>query len=409
MAVKVSQVSTTAGRKLRRPEHPFQIIASPWQIQPFMLAPVLPGETMKSLLMQARVVSDPVKSSLIGWWTEHYFFYVKHRDLDDRDAFTAMMLEPAKDMTAQQSAASVPYYHQAGSINWLEKCVKRITEEYFRDGDEAWNAGTLGGLPLAKVQAPGWTDNLTTVDPIDDADVNVDLNSDSNVMASEVERAMQQYQFMKMHNLTEMTYEDFLRAYGVRAARTELHRPELLRYSRNWSYPSATVNPADGVPNNAVVWSVAERADKDRYFAEPGFIVGVSVTRPKVYFSGQKSNVADYMMDAFSWLPPQLTNDMQVSLKKFAAGAGPISGAAEPYWLDVRDLLLYGDQFVNFSLTATDAGLVALPAADLAKKYVPESSITALFTYGAETTPRKYIRQDGIVMLNVLSPQRDQT
>jgi len=36
MAVRVSQVSPTAGRKLRRPEHPFQIVTSPWQIQPFM-------------------------------------------------------------------------------------------------------------------------------------------------------------------------------------------------------------------------------------------------------------------------------------------------------------------------------------------------------------------------------------
>lgn len=407
MAIKVSQVNPTGARKLRRPEHTFQLRARPWQIQPFMLAPVLPGETMKSLLMQSRVVTDPVASKLLGWWTEHYFFYVKHRDLSVRDDLTAMMLEPNRDMSSLYEAASVPYYHTASSINWAKRCAERVVEEYFRDGDEPASAATLDGLFQAKVQAPGWTDNLSLQGPLED-DVDVDLNADDTVMASEVERAMQQYQFMKLHNLTDMTYEDFLRAYGVRAARTELHRPELIRYSRNWSYPSATVAADDGATTQAVVWSVAERADKDRYFTEPGFILGLSVTRPKVYFAKQTSSVADFMNNALAWLPPQLTNDMQVSLKQFASASGPVSGATVGYWVDVRDLLLYGDQFVNFALTETDAGLVALPdTTTLDRKYVPSASIDALFSDAAGG--RKYVRQDGVVMLNVLSAQRDQT
>lgn len=407
MAIRVSQVSPTGARKMRRPEHSFQVRTRPWQIQPFMLAPVLPGETMKSLLLQSRVVTDPVKSKLIGWWTEHYFFYVKHRDLDARDELTAMMLEPNRDMSAIHGAASVPYYHKANSINWAELCTKRIVEEYFRDGDEAANSAMLNGLYQSKVQAPGWTDSLSLLGPLDD-DLNVDLNADDDIMASEIQRAMQQYEFMKLHNLTDMTYEDFLRAYGVRAARTELHRPELIRYSRNWSYPSATVAADDGSTTQAVVWSVSERADKDRYFTEPGFIVGISVSRPKVYFGNQTGSVADWMMNAMAWLPPQLTNDMQVSLRQFALGTGPVGGSTAGYWVDLRDLLLYGDQFVNFSLAETDAGLVALPANDtLQRKYVPSASIDALFSDAAGG--RNFVRQDGIVMVNILSAQRDQT
>ena len=67
-------------RVTRRPQHTFQLRHRPWEIQPFMLAPVLPGETMQNLLLQARVVTDPIKNPLIGWWCEHYVFYVKHRD-----------------------------------------------------------------------------------------------------------------------------------------------------------------------------------------------------------------------------------------------------------------------------------------------------------------------------------------
>ena len=90
----------TTRRVMRHPQHPFQLRTRPYQVASFFIAPVLPGETLKNLLLQARVVSDPVKSPLIGWWAEYYFFYVKHRDLDGRDDFVAMMLDPSKDMSS---------------------------------------------------------------------------------------------------------------------------------------------------------------------------------------------------------------------------------------------------------------------------------------------------------------------
>jgi hypothetical protein len=65
----------------RNPQHRFYLETRPWQIQPFLIAPVLPGETMKNLLLQSRVVSDPLLASLTGWFCEYYFFYCKHRDL----------------------------------------------------------------------------------------------------------------------------------------------------------------------------------------------------------------------------------------------------------------------------------------------------------------------------------------
>jgi len=35
---------------------------------------------VENLLIQSRVVTDPLQNSLIGWWQEYYIFYVKHRD-----------------------------------------------------------------------------------------------------------------------------------------------------------------------------------------------------------------------------------------------------------------------------------------------------------------------------------------
>ena len=64
----LSLVTATAlkptGRRPRRPSHPFQVRHEPFQIQPFFIAPVLPGETMKNLLLQSRAVTLPLKNPL---------------------------------------------------------------------------------------------------------------------------------------------------------------------------------------------------------------------------------------------------------------------------------------------------------------------------------------------------------
>lgn len=407
-SVNVVDYNPTGQRKMRRPEHRFQLRTRPWQIQPFLLAPVLPGETMKNLLMQARVVTDPVLNPLIGWWAEHYFFYVKHRDLHERDLLTQMVLDPSTDLSSIKTAANAKTYHALGGIDWASLCLRRVVEEFFRDEGEVWNTEMIDGLPLAQVSMPGWLDSvINDADYSPAGDIDLDANADSKITASEVEAGLAHWQFMRQYGLTEMSYEDYLQSYGVRRPRVELHRPELLRYTRNWTYPAATVNPADGKPSSAAVWSVAERADKDRFFSEPGFVFGVSVTRPKVYFSKQAGSATDFMTSAFSWLPATMTNDMGVSRLKLAATSGLLTLNADAYWIDVRDILMYGDQFVNFSLASTDAGFVALPTAGLKKKYVSGTDCDALFTYASADPARKEIRQDGVVSLGILSQQRD--
>ena len=65
-------------RKMRRPRHDFNVRHMPFCITPFAIAPVLPGETLKDGNLQSRAVVDPIKNPLIGWWLEHYVFYVPH-------------------------------------------------------------------------------------------------------------------------------------------------------------------------------------------------------------------------------------------------------------------------------------------------------------------------------------------
>ena len=414
-SVKVQELPAV-GRVTRRPQHPFYLKSRAFALQPFLLAPVLPGETMKNLLLQARCVTDPILNPLIGWWQEYYIFYVKHRDLTDRDEFTQMALDPAwTPDNVDQPTAIVETNHLgvAGSIDWAMLCLRRVTEEYFRDEGVAWDAVKIGNLPVAGISHNSVLDSIIAAGDMPDGTL-VDEAGSGTLGDVELDAALRQWEFMRANALTNMTYEDFLRTYGVRPSRAEIHRPELLRYVREWSYPTNTIDPSDGSPTSAVSWSIAERADKDRYFSEPGFIFGVSVTRPKVYLSALRGQAASYMNDAYSWLPAIMRDDPYTSLRHFADEAGPVRGTtdADGYWIDFRDLFLYGQQFTNVDLSSeTGINSLALPSAGLEtgnQKMLPTDAMSKSFFVDAAGTAFN-IRQDGIVSLSVLGRQADMT
>ena len=397
------------GRKLRRPVHTFNLEWRPFELQPMMIAPVIPGETMKSLLLQARVVTDPVANPLIGWWQGFYFFYVKLRDLDGRDDFTEMFVDEDKDLSSYNSAASVVYNHYGGTVNWTALCLKRIVEEYFRDEGEAWDTWTSSGLPLAGVQRPSWLDSALDSAGYVTPDFDVDTDTSSSVEASEIEAAMRRWQMLKMNQMTDMSYEDYLMTYGIRVPEEEQHIPELIRYVENWTYPTNTIDPSSGAPSSALSWSVAERADKDRFFKEPGFIIGVTCTRPKVYLQRLDGSLSHALTDAYTWLPAVLSDDMWTSLRRFADGPPlTVSNDTDGYWIDVKDLFIYGDQFLNYDKSTAAKNILDLPDANLVnKKYPATTDIDNLFVDTGAGVGK--ISADGVVNLSILGRLMDTT
>lgn len=395
------------GRKVRRPSHAFQVRTRPWQVQPFLIAPVLPGETLKNLLLQARVVTDPLKNPLVGWWTEFYFFYVKLRDLNERDTLTQMLVTNAST-AALNSAANLATYHPGGSIDFAKLCLDRVIQEYFRDEDEAILAAAIDGLPLAQVGVNSWLDSAVPNSAV--ADTDEEFPGENPSLPSHMTAFADHYahwEAMRSMQLTTVDFEDWLKTFGVKVPKDEQepHKPELLRYVRDWTYPTNTVDPTTGTPSSACSWAVAERADKDRFFSEPGFVFGVTVTRPKVYFGKQKGAGVSMMNDAYSWLPAVLQSEPYTSLKKFLAANGPLGGntGTNDYWVDLRDLFMHGDQFINFALTETNASLVALPTTALGRKYASAADADALFSNAAANK----IKMDGRCDLNVLSRLED--
>lgn len=408
------------GRRLRNPQHTFALRHAPYEIQPFLIAPVLPGETMKNLSLQARVQTRPIKNSLVGWWCEHYVFYVKHRDLHDPTKFTDLMINSSAVLSAHEDwktgVTDLFYGWRAlgTGMDWTKACLRVVIENFFRDEGEAYDVTTIDAHPAAYLTGnTPWDSAILDTSMATATEVNIPVDAAPTpdiVKVSDVIRAMETYQMLVNQNLVNQTYEDWLRSYGVRTQAAVVNKPELIRFMREWTYPSAFVQPDTGGGDSDVTascsWSIAERADKDRFFAEPGFIFGVTVVRPKVYFANQSRPLASLLDDAKSWLPAVLRGDNMASWKKITdAASDPLSGVGTgDWWIDLKDLFVYGDQFTNLPNTVADFNHMGLPSTTANPRYPVQAGVDALFV-SADATDG--VVQDGIVRLSILGNIED--
>lgn len=411
-------------RRPRRPEHSFNIRSKPYEIAPFCIAPVLPGETLQNVMWQSRVVTDPVKNRLVGWHKEYYWFYVPHLAMAEEDPnglLRAMMLDPTTDVSSLMVAAnSEKWYSYKTGMNFVEMCQKAVVREFFRDEDEpltplvedyhAAQINQRNAWQSAKLESAGQDDlELPGVDELEEHGVIPGMTAE-----------YAQWELMRDAGMTDMDYDDFIRSYGVDVPKSQeienveesRFRPELIRFTRNWSYPSNTIDPTDGSATSAVSWSIAERADKKRFFKHPGFIFGVTITRPKIYLGNQKGAAVGFLNDALAWHPPALQGHVYASIKEIEDSVtdGPFQNQLEDYWFDCKDLFLHGDQFINYVPDVVNGHAIALPGAAAIgtafdSKYPTAAMVDDLFV----TAGTDYVREDGIAMLNILGKLSETT
>lgn len=415
MAVTIANIPRTR-RIGRRPKHHWHVRQRPWQLQPIAIAPVLAGETLQHLTWQARTVSKPIKNPLIGWWHETFWFFVKARDLErgtvDEQAITNMFIDPTYDIvsTLGAAAADAKHYHHAGTINWSARCLEAVVDAYFRnEGEDPTSAGFhIDAVQLASIGTEDtWLQSMEAATDVTGDSPDIAVIGGTKVEASDVEDALLRWSLLKQQNMTEMTFEEYLATFGVTPPKSEIGKPELLRYNRTWSYPTNTVEPTTGVPSSALSFSIQERADKRRLFREPGFIYGIQCLRPKVYRNKQNGSLVDSLTSAIRWLPAMLWNDSQASIITIDnAASGPLTAQTNDYTLDLKDLFLRGDQFLNHSVADTDYNGVALPAADAKSRYASATDADAMF---AAASPANTIETDGVVQLTIMGQQRDNT
>lgn len=401
--VTLTRPSRPNRSKIRVPTVNYHIKSRPWQIQPFCIIPMLPGESLRKVLWTDTAVSDPVKNRLLGWWCETKLFYIRVRDCipEQADTLKNMFLDPEANLSGLYSAADPKYFHAYG-VNWLKHGVEQIVENYFRADDEAPDDATIDGLWASTVGTDNWTDSMVLGVQQDDADVSLEVGADDAIGMRELNAAQRMYEMLKAGMLTDMDYQDFLRTYGVRVQSEELPgKPKYLGGSADWTMPTNTVDPTTGVASTALYWQNKDRHDRDFFCKEPGFVIGLRIYRPKIFRAGIKGSVSGIMDTAFEWLPALLMDDPETSLVRLATGAGPLVGPGQDYTFDLRDYFLYGEEFMNHD-PSTFSGAIALPAVDTAptpdefnKRYPTLAMAQQLFVDDAAAGTKQFVETSG--------------
>lgn len=399
MSNLVQMMKQGARRRSRSPDHDFHLRHRAFVIQPFMYHPVRPGETLKSVLWQARAVTDPLANPLMGWHLEYYLFYVQLQDavpVGQEDTWLEALWKPGAEFKTTWGSPAARLENNdiadPGIPDLKYKLYTRIIEEYFREEGEVWNSAhkMSGALALARRnRKDAFESGVINYGAVPDVTINIA----DGLTVNELRDAMSDYMMIMDTSMGAVTtFEDYLASQGqghfsdVKRA----YRPELIRVMKEWTLPTNTVEPTTGVPSSACSWSISARADKDRYFREPGMIVGLTVARPKTLRIAPYDLVNELKVYEH-WLPQQVMFNPQAGMT-----------AA----FDTRDLFEYGYQFTNFVLDQSyKANMinwtsVGGSADNYGGVYPVESSVnTGIF----KAPTSNNIRVDGKVQLNILT------
>lgn len=401
------------GRVNRYPKHIFNVQAKPFTLQPVGIARVLPGETLHNIKFEDRAVANPILNPIIGWKTEVVFFYTRITDLLN-DAIRDMFIDPNNAEISGGIAATLPQWYAAkGGINWMLLATTRIVDTYFRDFGENMATATLAnGIPIVQIRQNSFLDSLTDKDDMPEG-----AAISGATDAGDLERLMEAFEHLRALGIADMTYEDWLRSQGIAIPTKDESKPELLWRVSDFQYPTnhiGTDSTNKGVPTSAVSWVLNTGSKERKFFKEPGFITAYVIHRPKVYLGGLDGSACGFAKRAWDWMPNYLRSMPETSLKSFALDSGPLGDRttnADGYFIDMRDELLYGDQWQNVGGDAADPitnyanHLLPLPTAALKWKYLTETMIDNFFV----TPAAPYVKHDGYFSLSIKGHEVDFT
>jgi len=411
--------SRSESRVGRRPETHFDLIVKPFQIQPMCLFPVLPGETLMTCNIMLQGWTDPLKAVLKNniWHGEFYLYYVKFRDLpgwedavDDLGKDLIDMFETGEALTTHQVAGGTAWsYCAPGGVDYVKRALERVVECYWREEGQTWD-GTASSLlvdsvPIAKLWGAGRRDvhdRLTLATAYQDRRASADWDSSGTLTMDDLEMAYREWVGQKDGTELDMDYEDWARAAGGKVVarndeREDLHVPEEIAGVREYGYVNNTVEPSTGVPAVAAGFRWKKGQRKMIRFNEWGWLLGVVCFRPKMLLLNQQGLYAGMMqsrdnffppnMDPRSWSPHILIDDATGPLKA-TLDAGNVD-----YYVNLRDLMKYGEQFVNYAPAQASSAFATIPNSSGERFYPTASDAMSVFS---DTTNGR-VRVSGVI------------
>lgn len=413
--LQIVQPGMPRTRKKRAPQFPIAGTMKPFGLYPLWATPVLPGETLNSCETKYRLISLPVRHPLTGAWFETWTVFCSLTDLNTN--FAQMFISEDVSPTAYQAGADRPrYFTKSGQIDYIKLAMDAIVKNYFRDEEEPdWDTHLIDGVHMAKRQSWDWAQNLM-FKPV---------NLDATYLPSSLpeDGTLTPLEIMRLSGMSEITYEKYLMQYGVaqKEAVKEARIPEILRYTRDWTVPTNSIEPTTGRPSSAFSWSSTIKSDKPKRFDEPGFVVTIGCVRPKMFDPTLRSSMIGELWGFGDFFPVYNLSDPAAGLKLLDASHKvlnlPVGTDALMY--DHRDLLSHGEQFINdwagpyplpqiSSRTLVDGSEIH----ELRGQYPTEANINSLFVEHEETTPddaRRRLFYEGIASAEITGHVADTT
>lgn len=401
--IKVVRPGETRTRVTRRPNFPMAGVMRPFGLYPLMAHPVLPGETLEYASSKMRVISKPVNHPLAGAWLETWLIYVKFTDLD-RSLGDMFISDSFSTSGYTASGNNERTFVKTGQIDWINMCLERFHEAYFRWPDET--VRTIDGVPQVKLNATSWYQNAIF------HEAGVTTSTDVETAEGQITA----FEMMRQMAMTELTYEKYLQQYGVSSIRTALGEPEILRYARSWVMPVNTVEPTTGAPSSAWVWGDHIELDKPKMFSEPGFVLQVAAIRPKMYMGNLASSLIGNLWGFSDWYPAYNLDDPTAGARQMDSDTNIVTGMDADVIYDHRDLLAHGEQFINSSTHPYALPEASAPSMlttdnvyDLRGEYCTSADIDALFVDAGSTAMDRVAYYDGITNFRIKGHVRDYT
>lgn len=332
--VRLETQRRTTARGMRKPVIDLRAGGrSMMTLHPISFVQVLPGDTLKGMSIQSRIVSKPTDSedaAVTGMWFEHWHFYVRVGDLPT-------YAEAMRNLVANISTAGAP-----NAAQLEEDMMAAVHKGYFLD------EGEVATSPF-RLRWPGqdWLDTAVPVSQLPGSDTITDDWDDQWL----------KYEAMRRAKLTTNTFEEWLAKQGVSVPPQlrvehdpEMKKPELLHFGREFAYPQPTANPSGTALAHSVQWFLQDRFTRARFCAEPGWIASFMAVRPKAYLvnaAGTPNGPQGNVLDDLGWFPPEFDTDphtslMQVPGSYFVADGQDTVAYPEALVVDRRDALLYG-------------------------------------------------------------------
>lgn len=403
--LSVIQAGQGRRRKKRSPFFPVAGTMKPFGLYPFFAHPVLPGETLKNIDAKMRIVSQPVNNPLAGVWFEAWFVYVKLTDIDE--TLGEMFVSDSVSATSYQAGEDqARYFTKTGQIEWIKLATERVHDAFFLDDDET--AKTIDGVRKVRMNSVSWAQNMI-FEQANEAPGTTDIG--------ELGQQLQYWQMMQQMSMSELSYDDYLKQYGVTSVRRKARDPEILRYYRKWVLPKNAIEPSTGAPSAAWINYDDITLAKDKRFDEPGFVLGLMSVRPKMYQKHLAYSMVGELWGFSDWFPIYNIDDPAASAKVISSANGVFHADHRTDVGDVdlvydhKDLLMHGEQFVNnwspgYALPSS-AGMLAQDAStvqDLRGLYADDTSIDALFS-----GTNKFLDFEGMVSVSMMGHLTDTT